>query len=54
LGNLYEEVHALEGRVASLEGALGCGRASPGELKELREYLAFMREERKREAPLHE
>lgn len=48
LGNLYEEVHALEGRVAALEGQLGCGRASPEELKELREYLAFMREERKK------
>ena len=52
LGNLYEQVHALEGRVSALEGQLGCGRASPEELKELREYLAFMREERVRGAPL--
>lgn len=53
LGKLYEEVHALEGRVSSLEGQLGCGRASPEELKEIREYLTFMREERKKGAPLN-
>ena len=51
LGNLYEEFHALEGRVAALEGQLGCGRASPEELKEIREYLAFMREERRKGLP---
>ena len=52
LGNLYEEVHRLEGRVSSLEGQLGCGRVSPEELREIREYLAFMREERRKGAPL--